>query len=240
MDKKECPILLAFLVYLIRNGCDWEAANKTGKKAADILREKGYSKELIDLLDQTALKCKSLPAGPNGCMISQKGVCGSKATYRLSCPHTTPVDVCTDCVPLAFNLQKCGCKDERMSSISKADESKKETAQAQRDGDVLKWVDDGTERGYIEDGEGNKFVISNKRARKDGSYGYRCQFTSESGKKCPAMSRRFFSETEEDFAVVLEIQHQHSAMKKTKSTAEKRTKTTSGNYILRFFFKLRF
>jgi len=90
MDKKRQPII-AFLVYLIRNECDWEAANKAGKKASDILREKGYSKELIDMLDQTASKCKSLPVGPNGCMVGQNGECAAVATYRLSCPHKTPV-----------------------------------------------------------------------------------------------------------------------------------------------------
>lgn len=247
MDKKN-P-LIAFLVYLIRNGCDWEATNKAGKKASDILREKGYSKELIELLDQTASKCKKLPVGPNGCM-GRNGECAAVATYRFSCPHKAPIDACPECFPLTFNLLKCGCKDEEMSSIPKADEKvssipkPEEKAQEvvtpneQKNGADLKWVDDGSEKGHIEDGEGNQFVIWNKRARQDGSFGYRCKFKSESGVQCPAMARRFFTETEQDFAVVLESLHQHSGQKKTtKSAARKRVKTNTGNYyFLRFFF----
>ena len=234
MDKKRHPII-AFLVYLIRNGCDWETVNKAGKKASDILREKGYSKELIELLDQTASKCKKLPVGPNGCMMGQSGECAAVATFRLSCPHKAAVDTCPGCVPLTFNLQKCGCKDEKMSSIQKEDEKSQEVVKPdeQKDGVELKWVDDGSDRGYIEDGEGNKFLIWNKRARQDGSYGYRCEFKSESGVRCPAMARRFFTETEEDFAVVLESLHQHSdAKKSTKSAAGKRAKSTTGNYFI--------
>ena len=225
--------ILALLVYLVRNGCDWEAANKAGKKASDILREKGYSKELVDLLDQMASKYKRLPVGPNGCMMGENCECAAVATFRVSCLHKAPIEVCTGCVILTFNHQKCGCKDENMSSIPKADETQEIVMPNKpKDDDVLKWVDDG-EKGYIEDGEGNKFVICNRRARKDGSYGYRCEFKSESGVQCPAMARRFFSEKEDNFSIELEGQHRHSDLAmSTKSASRKRAKTTSGNNIL--------
>jgi len=225
---------------LIRNGCDWETANKAGKKAADILREKGYSKEHIDMLDQTAFKCKRLPVGPNGCMMGENGECNSEAIWRLSCPHKTPVDVCGGCVGKAYNLPKCGCPNEGMLPIPKADDSKQETA---KKGDDLMWVDDGTKLGHIKDGEGNKFVNGNLRARKgkDGGYVYRCEFKTASGNECPATARRFFSETEKKFAILLDVQHKHTDLEKnSKSAAGKRAKTTSGNcifYLIWFCFK---
>ena len=226
MDEKKYPIL-ALLIYLIHNGCDWEAINLAGKKASDILRGKGYGKGLIDLLDQTASTCKRL-LHPNCCMMGQSGACDSIATLRLSCPHKPPLDVCAGCVwlQLTFNQHKCGCRDEKMFPIPKADDESKEKTQD------LKWIDDETEMGHIEDGAGNQFFIWNRRARKDGSYVYRCEFKSESGIQCTAVARKFFSKAKENCAVVLESQHQHSDLKKrSKSAAGKRTNSTAGNYI---------
>ena len=51
MNYSEMMILL---VYLIGHGCYWEAVNFSGKNAADILREKGYPKEVIKVLDRMA------------------------------------------------------------------------------------------------------------------------------------------------------------------------------------------
>ena len=45
---------MILLVYLIGHGCYWEAVNFSGKNAADILRENGYPKEVIKVLDRMA------------------------------------------------------------------------------------------------------------------------------------------------------------------------------------------
>ncbi len=51
---EEHPILPLF-GYLLQKGCSWEAVNNAGKKAADILREKGYPNDVIKVLDRTAV-----------------------------------------------------------------------------------------------------------------------------------------------------------------------------------------
>lgn len=210
--------------------------------ASDILLEKGYPNEIVELLNQMASKWKRWTVGPNGCM-GKKGECVLQATFRLSCTHKAIFDTCSDCVQLTFK-QKCGCLDEDMSSIlaaavpdalqphsagANADENNKDSeVDNERRLVVLKWTNDGTEEGYIEDQSGNKFQW-NKRTRQDLAVGYRCVVKSN-GDKCPAIARRYFSEKEEDRVILLETPHNHSSsiLMKNKRSASKRRKTTSG------------
>ena len=46
--------MVELLGYLINHGCPWEAVNLAGKKASDILHEKGYPNDVIKVLDRTA------------------------------------------------------------------------------------------------------------------------------------------------------------------------------------------
>lgn len=115
------------------------------------------------------------------------------------------------------------------SADANADESNKDSEVVNESRlDVLKWTNDGTEKGYIEDQSGNKFQW-NKRTRQDRAIGYRC-IVKSNGDKCPAIARRYFSEKEEDRAILLETPHNHSSsiLKRSKRSAAKRRKTTSG------------
>jgi len=223
---------------LIQKGCPWEAANNAGQKASDILLEKGYPKDLIDLLDQTALKYKRWPVGLNGCM-GHNGECASAVTYRLSCPHKAVFETCSNCIPESFK-QKCACKEEDMIPIIPAEplivtQPKEPEGSKEKKLDAFVWVNDGSEKGYILDDSGNKYIW-NRGLRLDGNFGYRCQFKLDSdGGTCPATARRFVSETEEEPTILLESPHRHSSSSFVvkKESAAKRSKTTSG--ILRFF-----
>jgi len=215
--------MLPLLVYLIQKGCCWETANKAGKKASDILSEKGFSEELIGFLDQTAAKWKIWPAGLKGCM-SQNGQCASEAAYRLTCPHKSTFVSCSDCVSFAFKL-KCGCADEDILPIPAAVLLPSQPAPgngsvlSESRLDVLKWIDDGTEQGHIEDQLGNTFLWSG-RTRLDGSFGYRCNKTSNGIQRCPAIARRHLSETKANCTILLEAPHKHQAPKNKRTTAD--------------------
>jgi len=238
---KSHPIL-ALLVYLIQKECCWETANKTGKKAADILLEKGYSTEVIEFLNKVALNWKRLSSGPNGCM-GQNGECAQQAVYRLSCDHKATFIVCATCFPLSFKQQKCRCPDEDVSSIPQVvvpqDSKLTEKAEMKEVPESLmgefKWVNDGTEKGHIEDEMGNKFIWNGK-TRMDGSVGYRCDkiVGSSVRQRCKAVARRFFYEvSREERGIVLETLHDHQLPKKRKSMDEQRP--IPGNYCFYTF-----
>ena len=233
---KQHPIL-PLLVYLIQKGCCWETVNKAGKKACDILSENGFSEQLIYFLNQTAVKWKVWPAGTKGCM-GQNGQCASEAAYKLTCPHKTTFVSCSDCVSCAFKL-KCGCADEDMLPIPAAVLAQCQPSKsASGDGsvlsesrlDVLKWIDDGTEQGYIVDQSGNKFLW-NGRTRLDGSFGYRCKRKLHGfrGHKCPAIARRFPSETKANCTILLEIPHKHPTPKNRRPTAADESESDSSS-----------
>ena len=84
-SNKKHPIM-PLLIYLLQKGCSWEATNKDGKKASDILLENGCPREIVNLLDRTAENWKRYPIGPNGCM-GQNGKCALAPAFRVSCPH---------------------------------------------------------------------------------------------------------------------------------------------------------
>jgi len=80
----------------------------------------------------------------------------------------------------------------------------------------LKWVDDGTEKGRVEDRLGNRFLWNGRVRLLDGAIGYRCEklLPGSSSKpqqqRCPAVARRFFN-TVVDGAplILLESLHKH-------------------------------
>ena len=121
---------------------------------------------------------------------------------------------------------KCGCADEEMLLIPAAVPAPSQPASGNcsvlRESrlDVLKWIDDGSEQGYIKDQSGNKFVW-NGRTRQDGSFGYRCKRKLYGFRRnqCPAIARRYISETEENCTILLESPHKHPAPRNNRSTA---------------------
>lgn len=207
---EEHPILPLF-GYLLQKGCCWEAVNNAGKKAADILREKGYSKEAIDVLEATAALWKTWPLGPNGCM-GRNGQCDQPAFYRLSCNHKSTYEVCSTCFPLSYKQQKCGCPDEDVITISQSKRKPDELNTL----NVLKWIDDGSEQGHIEDQQGNTFIWNKRMRAMNGAIGYRCDkqvvLDGSTKGKCPAVARRFFvNTTDGNPTILLVTPHNHTS-----------------------------
>jgi len=141
--------MLPLLVYLIQKGCSRETSNKAGQRTSDILLGKGFSKLLIDFLDQTAAKWKRWPTDPKGCM-GRNGQCAAEATFRLTCPHKATFVSCSSCVTFIFKL-KWGCADEDLLPILAAITasysqlaSGKGSVLIESRSDVLKWIIDGT------------------------------------------------------------------------------------------------
>ena len=218
--------ILALLSYLMERGCNWDAVNSTGKKAVDLLVEKGLPKELIDILDQTAAKWKRWPIGPAGCM-GLNGECVQQAVYRLSCSHRATVSACSRCFPLIFKQQHCGFADQDVESIQpeeaqqniQEEEPNSDESQLEFSNCELKWTD-GPRNGVITDQLGNTYVWTGK-VRQDGGIGYKCtkQMTGFSQKKCPAMARRFVNATNGSSMILLETPHKHpTTLKRFSST----------------------
>jgi len=210
---KNHPILPA-LIYLLQRGCSWDAANKTGRTASAILVDLGYSKEAIQLLTSEAVKYRRMPAGPGGCM-GLDGGCANLAVLRFSCQHKVAVDVCPVCMPVTFAQKRCKCGEDDITSIPEAiipqQLMKTELGENQSKLDVLKWIDDRSEKGYIEDCYGNKFTWNH---RKTAAVGYRCVKMVESDestlKRCPGVARRYFGTNGKQRSIVLEKPHDHS------------------------------
>ncbi len=211
---KNHPTLPA-IIYLLRRGCNWDAANNAGKTASAILVELGYSKEAIALLDSEAAKCRQLPVGLGGCM-GLDGQCGNLAVLRLSCQHKAAVDVCPCCMPVTFAQKRCECGKDEIASLPGAEISqqlvKPELGENQSKLDVLEWKDDGSEKGSIGDSYGNKFIWNQ---RKSAAVGYRCVKIIESTqKRCPAVARRYLCTDGKQSNIVLEKPHHHSGRKR--------------------------
>jgi len=248
--------ILSLLGYLLKYGCCWETANEAGKKAADILLEKGFSNEAIELLNDTAALYKRRPFGPRGCM-GQKGECAHQPVFCLTCPHKPTFRACSECYPLIFKQHRCRCDDEEINPIKATQRSqdsadlvdrsiKQEAAAAppdearnhpepedapnQPDYYLFKWIN-GPDMGFIVDHVGNKYT-TNGQTRKDGSLGYRCchkMMGAYKEERCPAVARRFFDTEDGVPLILLQEPHRHHLGTKRSSDGG----TQSGNLILR-------
>lgn len=231
---QEYPIL-SLLAYLLYHGCSWETVNGFGQKAADILLKKGYPKEVIELLNQTAEQYKRWPFGPRGCM-GQNGECAEQPVFRLSCDHKATFRACSGCFPLIFEQHKCGCPDEGVALIKSTQRTqdpadlvvpliKQEATAASPDEaqnhpeqeemqptssiPILKWIE-GPEMGLVVDQMGNTYKW-NKQVRKDGSIGYRCSHKIRGPfkeQKCRAIARRYLK-TADGPMILLTEPHDH-------------------------------
>lgn len=222
--------LLSFLVTLIRKGCCWETRNKAGIKASDLLQHNGFPEFVTEFLDQMAGKWKRLPSGPNGC-FGLNGQCAQQAEVEFSCAHKPVFKACLSCFELTYKQQKCVCPEENFSRI--IDEEvvvvqqptqgssefqptriKKELARGKSiNMNALKWINDGTGKGYVKDIYGNRFIW-NLRTNANGKIGYRCNQLVDSGdqqgdKRCKAVARRYFYESGEQRVILLELPHNH-------------------------------
>ncbi len=252
---QEYPIL-PLLAYLMYHGCSWEAVNEVGKKAGDILLKKGYPKEVIELLNQTAELYKRRPFGPRGCM-GQNGECVQQPVFRLTCLHKLTFRACSGCFPQIFEQHKCGCPEEGVASIKstqrledpedlvtlslkiEAGAAPPDETQNHPEPDemqppassipVLEWID-GPDMGLVVDQIGNTYKW-NRQVRKDGSVGYRCCYKMRGPykeEKCRAVARRYFK-TADGPMILLTEPHDHasSGMKRSADAG-----TQSGNEIL--------
>jgi len=206
--------ILPLLAYLLKIGCCWDSVNLAGKKAANILLEKGFPKAAIEYLGQTAALWKRWPIGAKGCM-GQNGECALQAVYfRPSCSHQASLNACPQCYRLHTPKRlDCGCvaQFETDGSDHSANPPEDEPEEIENRADVaLKWIDDGTEKGRVEDRLGNWFLWNGRVRLLDGAIGYRCDKMLPGEQRCPAVARRFLSRTVDGVPrIELESVHKH-------------------------------
>lgn len=236
--------ILSLLAYLIRNGCSLDTSNRTSQKASDILLEKGFPKDIFEVLDRTAAKRTK-----KGC------ACGQEALYSTYCPRHKIISIaCEQCFRQnASRKQDCGCAAEEeeeeeqvapvpppalvQQMILKKKKKRRKTeivapedstsVKEENAGFVFKWSD-GPKKGIIQDQFDNVYVWNNK-VRNDGGIGYRC--TSEAGvfehQKCPAVARRYVNSLDGTSIIILEMEH----LEHRSSTGKTEQQQTPGNKL---------
>lgn len=228
------PILFPIL-YLIDKGCCWGMANDDIKTASDILKNRSYAKEAIDLIDHFAAKKRAI--GILGCM-GQQGDCEQPPVFKLSCPHRPNFTGCSKCFLSA--VDKCGCADENivptvMVNITSSSETDNESdyssdvtenlMEEDLSGYDFKWIKDTSEYGFVEDQFGNKYrwfeyIHRVKLGFKETAMNYRCESASDG---CPAVVQVAF---EKDGRTEFHLQsaHKHSGRKRKRDST-----SSSGN-----------
>ena len=143
-------------------------ANDDMKTASYILKSQRYANEVIDLIDHFAAK-KRNSIEILSCM-GQQGDCEQPPVFKLSYHHRPNFTGCSKCFLGAAD--KCGCADENivptvMDNITSSSETDNKSEYCsnvtekvlEEDllGYVFKWIEDGSEYGFVEDQFGNKY-----------------------------------------------------------------------------------
>ena len=149
--------ILPLISYLLFYGSPWDTVNKAGKRATDILLERGYPKDVIDTLNATAAKWKRWIPGPNGCM-GQNGACPQQAVLGLYCSHKSTFHACNDC--FCYKERKCGCDDEDVISVAPL-EPRKERENPEK----KKEVEEPEEEKEVEEPEKEKEVAQPEKEK---------------------------------------------------------------------------
>ncbi len=218
---KQHPILFLVL-YLIEKGCCWEASNIGNKTASAILMQKGYQKEVIDVIDQFAGEKKKSSNGVPLC-LGQQEECKHPHNFTLSCPHKWIYSACTKCFLSTMEKVKCGCPDETIVPLTT---EKPSTTQVENDSDNqnsekkaedysgygFKFIKDGSEFGFVEDQFGNQYYWCELiRGLTETVIKYRCEAVE---KGCPAVVRRIVSRESMKVEFKLDFAHKHQRKRK--------------------------
>ncbi len=219
---------LSLLCYLMIKGCGFDATNKTGVKAMDVLVGKGSPENIAEILNRFVSHFQNKePSSMMVCMGSNG--CGQMPVLHISCPHEPFLKVCGNCFVLSYTKHKCGCEDEIISPIPRAEDviDKKESKEMVQD--EFKWITDilknGHGNGFVEDSLGNKFTwCGAQKFGREIRFDYRCSFVNEDPfekKMCKAIVRRTVDEVNGSCRFLLEGIHNHPLVKKRKADADK-------------------
>lgn len=211
---------LSLILFLITKGCCVNTTNNAGLKLSDyLLPDKGYPKNIIELLIQFIQKRKEDSSGGSGSCMGRAG-CTQQPAFQFFCPHRPLCKACSSCFPSKFEESKCGCPDEKILPIPNASSSSSAEASSLMNSSEIKeepvdygfkWVSDGTKNGKVEDQMGNTYTWNS--TRRDGSIGYRCNHLYGTKGRCPAVARRISNENGED-EIQLESPHKHAIEKR--------------------------
>ncbi len=109
---------LYFFGYLIQKGFDWKVANSSGLTAADYLTNKGYSNDAIGILNGLYLKMQiSIRRASGGTVCMGQDDCINPPAVQLTCPHKPTFKTCSKCFAKGFEVAKCGCDEEEVTSV---------------------------------------------------------------------------------------------------------------------------
>ena len=215
MAKMENLQILSLICYFMIKGCNFEATNKAGVKAADVLIGIGCPKSITQTLNRFVAQFKNegSAVGTVLCMGRING-CVQTAEFHLFCPHKSSFKACSVCFPLTFKREKCGCPNEDIAIITTSGSSNKPTQLEDvaptivenevatnginQDGVAVKEQDplhdfewsngDASKHGCVKDKRGNKFIYSGIRKVGGEAVGYRCTTVYE-GDRCTAVAR---------------------------------------------------
>jgi len=211
--------ILSLISYLMTKGCCLEPANKTGKTAPDVLMSKGFPQNITEILTRFVLKNQQ-NNDPSDCM--GRSGCALPPAFQLTCPHKPHFKACSDCFPLTYKKQKCGCPEEDFASIPVVNPSGAtqnncqqiktkiaDEVQVLNDPNDFQWMNEGSKNGFVADKSGNKFTWSG--TRKDGGIGYRCTTKAHLEKqgRCTAVARRIVDKETGASTILLESPHKH-------------------------------
>ncbi len=254
---------LSIIGYLIEKGCSMKTINKAGQSVSDVLLEKGFTNDVIEILEEFSARIH--PDGgedSESCQIKcmGPGECDQDPIFRHSCEHKGTRTMCSKCFLLTISEQKCGCSGEEIISIinncksknsdgcyieeefiqldglgykeeepdeldvssHNSDEGEEEEEDDEDEegipGYELNWVDDGTDKGYLEDQLGNTYHWS--EMRQDGVMDYRCIKSAglSTQNRCTAVARRrMLSEPQGSCTILLLSLHKHPLQKRKMS-----------------------
>lgn len=251
---------LSIIGYLIEKGCSMSTINKAGQKISDILFEKGFTNDVIEILEEFSVRIHPDGVGDSeSCQVKCMGPdeCDQDPIFRHSCEHKGTRTMCSKCFLLTISEQKCGCSGEEIVSINNpksknnsdgcwieeemiqldglgykeeepdeleaSNNSNEEEEEEEEDdedeegipGYELSWVDDGTDKGFLEDQLGNTYHWS--ETRQDGVMDYRCIKSAglSTQNRCTAVARRrMLDEPERSCTILLLSLHKHPLQKR--------------------------
>jgi len=177
----------------------------------------GYSREVMDSMDQFAVESLNRPSNQLTC-IGQQGNCAQQPVFQLTCPHKPIYKACSKCILNAFEKVKCGCTEESVSSIPAMPvkqevitlDSDEEGNNGPNGNHEFRWFSDATKNGYVKDQLENKYTWNGTR-KSDGGIGFRCidgiALDKSSTGRCPAIVRRFIDDEKGLSTFLLETPH---------------------------------